>query len=406
MPRHKKDIKPRLLLINHYASIPRWPGPTRNFDFAAALVKEGWQVTLMSCRFNHYLRGYLPKPPAEECGVRLKWVWSTPYQGNSLLRELNILTFSKLSFWRGLWQPVDVIVTVTPPLESAFAAWLLARVKRVPFVLDVEDLWPDSLITMGFKNKLVVGWLRFLERFLYRHADHFLAVADKMGEYLGEQGVPEAKIDIIPLGANLPEPKRNRAEVRRQYGWQDDQVVAVYVGAHGPANALETLIQAAGQLQKDPKIRIALFGDGSDKPRLKKLLNEAELSNIKLEDPVAPETVPEILNAADIGIASLKNTPTFQTVRPNKLYEYMAVGLPIACCIDGEARELISQIGSGIPIVPEDSDALAAALRKLADDDALRRKMGDNGRRFVIAEGDRVKLAQRMGVVLQKVIGD
>ncbi|HBF38734.1 MAG TPA: hypothetical protein DDW50_15625 [Firmicutes bacterium] len=400
--------KPHFILINHYASIPRWPGPTRNFDFAASLVKLGWTVNLMSCRFNHYLRGYLPSPPSEEAGVKLKWVWSTPYQGNSLLRELNILLFSFCSFWRGLFLPAQAVVTVTPPLESAFSGWLLARVKRIPFILDVEDLWPDSIIAMGFRNRWVIGWLRFLEHFLYRHGDHFLTVSVQMQEYLQKQGVPDAKISMIPLGANLP-PEFSpikRAEIRKRYGWPEHQVVAVYVGAHGPANALETLIRAAQKMPKQSPVQIALFGDGSDKPRLLRILSECPLGNIKMEDPVPPEMVPQILQAADIGIASLKDTDTFKTVRPNKLYEYMAVGLPVICCISGEAGRLITEVGSGVQVTPEDDAGLAQALQQFCQDDEYRKELGRKGYHYVRTFGDRAQLAAQMGDILIKVIAE
>ena len=284
--------------------------------------------------------------------------------------------------------------------------WVLARLKRVPFVLDVEDLWPDSLISMGFQNKLVIGWLRFLERFLYRHADHILVVADKMGQYLLEQGVPESKISLIPLGANLPVPSMDRATVRAKYGWRDGQVIAAYVGAHGPANALETLIRAAECLPKATPVKIVLFGDGSDKPRLTKILAEKGLTNISLEAPVPPGDVPAILNAVDIGIASLKDTPTFKTVRPNKIYEYMAAGLPIICCIDGEARQVVESVDAGVFVTPEDHRGLAVQLERLAADGELRQRLAENGHRFCVAEGDRRKLAAKMGTVLTKVIGE
>lgn len=395
-----------LLLINHYASIPVYPGPTRNYDLAAALVSQGWKVTLFSCKFNHYLRAYLKDLCSELNGVQLRWLWSTPYQGNSLARELNIICFSWLSFWQGLFTPARVVIAVTPPLESAFMGWLLARVKRVPFVLDLEDLWPDSIISMGFKNRLVIGWLRFLEHFLYRHADHLLVVAAEMGEYLLKQGVAPEKISLIPLGANLPDNLLQREQVRAAYGWQDDEVVAVYVGAHGPANALETLIQTALELANIPKLRLVLFGDGSDKPRLKELLANLNLQNIQLEAPVAPEAVPSILQAAEIGIASLKKVETFKTVRPNKLYEYMAVGLPIVCAIEGEAARFVTEINSGLAVTPEDPVALAAALKELAAAPELRETLGENGREYVQREGDRVKLAAELGRVLERVMGE
>jgi glycosyltransferase involved in cell wall biosynthesis len=408
MNQTKPESKPyRLIFINHYASTPKFPGPTRNFDFTAVLAGLGWRVNLVSCRFNHYLRRYLPGPPKEELGVRLRWIWSTPYHGNTLQRELNILVFSKLSFWANLFTPADIVVTVTPPLESAFCGWLLAKVKRVPFVLDLEDLWPDSIITMGFQNKPVIAWLRFLERFLYRHSDHIMAVAGEMKEYLLKQGVPEAKINLIPLGANISELTGDREALRAKWGFGKDEIIAVYVGAHGPANALETLLRAAAEMQGNSRIRIVLFGDGSDKPRLQKLYSEWNLrENITLAGPVPPEQVPEILQAADIGIASLKNTETFKTVRPNKIYEYMAAGLPVICCIDGEARRIVAEAGAGIPVTPEDHKGLSQALLTLAADAGQRRRLSENGLKYVKQTGDRVELAGLMDQVLKKVIHD
>lgn len=399
--------KLHLIFINHYASIPQFPGPTRNFDFAAVLAELGWGVNLVSCRFNHYLRHYLPKPPRSGRGVKLCWLWSTPYHGNTLQREFNILIFSKLSFWANLFTPADIVITVTPPLESAFFGWLLAKVKRVPFVLDLEDLWPDSIITMGFTNRPVIAWLRFLERFLYRHADHILAVAGEMQDYLRRQGVPAARIDLIPLGANIPVLAGDREALRAKWGFRQDEIIAVYVGAHGPANALDTLLKAAAELKENPRIKIVLFGDGSDKPRLRQLAADWSLGeNLRLADPVPPELVPEILQAADLGIASLKNTATFKTVRPNKIYEYMAVGLPIICCIDGEARQIVTEAGAGVFVTPEDFRGLAQVLQTLAGDAGLRHRFGENGLKYVKQAGDRVQLAAQMSHVLKKVIND
>ncbi|HEX7712755.1 MAG TPA: glycosyltransferase family 4 protein [Bacillota bacterium] len=400
----KKRTEKCLILISNFATTPQYPGPTRNFDFACVLAERGWKVKLLNCRFNHYLRRYLHKPPKWQNGVRMAWIWSTPYRGNSIERELNVVVFSALSFWRGLFSRGDIVVTVTPPLETALCGWLLARMKRIPFILDLEDLWPDSIIAMGFRNQAVIKMMRFFEHFLYRHADHIQVVAAEMREYLLKQNVPEAKIDLIPLGANLPRCNRDRATIRAQYGWTDQEIVAVYMGAHGPANSLETLIRAAAKLD-DSTIRIVLFGDGSDKPRLREIASELGIgSHLVLADPVPPEVVPDILQAADIGIASLKNTDTFKTVRPNKLYEYMAASLPIVCCIDGEARRFVTGLDSGIYVPPEDSGELATGLRRLAANPELRRRLGRNGREFVTREGDRRVLAVLMDQVLKKVI--
>ena len=288
--------------------------------------------------------------------------------------------------------------SVSPPLESALSGWLLARMKRVPFVLEVEDLWPDSIIALGFTNRPFIRWLRFLEAFLYRHSDYILTVAAKMQDYLLQQGVPAAKLTMIPLGANQPEnySLTERNKVRISYGWANDVTVAVYMGAHGPANALVTLIRAAEVLATNPLIKIVLFGDGSDKPRLQQLVQELHLPNISLEDPVAPELVPAILNAADLGIASLKATEIFKTVRPNKLYEYMAVGLPIICCIDGEAARLVTEVETGVSVKPEDHQGLAVAISTLAGDAPYRQILGDNGRNYMKKSGDRAKLAVQM----------
>lgn len=345
---------------------------------------------------RRYVRG-----PHQLRGVRLEWAFGTPYQSNSWARELNIVTFAGSALLKGLLTPADVVIVTIPTLESGVSAFLLSRIKRVPLILNIEDLWPDSLVAMGFRNKIIINILRKIERFLYRRAAQIFVIAEDMRGHIAQNGGNPKTISLLPLGANIAEPNVSREQIRVRYGWKPSEVVCGYVGSHGPANSLDTVIKAAATIRSE-QVRFVLFGDGSDKARLREQSEQLALNNVQFMDAISPAEVPSLLRGLDVGLATLKNTELFKAARPTKLFEYMEAGLPIVCAIDGEARHLIEEIGSGIFAEPEDYRSVAQAVSELAENRERRVAMGSLGQRYIREFAGRDKLAAQLQSHLSK----
>jgi lipopolysaccharide/colanic/teichoic acid biosynthesis glycosyltransferase len=296
----------------------------------------------------------------------------------------------------------DVVIATSPPLVVAFPGWLAARLRarRKPLIFEVRDLWPESAVTTGVlsQNSLLTRVLYAVERWIVSAADCVNVLTPAFREDILRRGLaaPE-KISFVPNGADLDlfAPDQRETDVREKFGW-GDRFVVLYSGAHGKANALHQLVDAASCLQDRPDILIASVGDGPERARLEQDAARRELSNIRFYGAVPKDRMPEIINACDVGAAVLQNNPTFRSVYPNKVFDYMACGKPTLLAIDGVARNLVcDEARAGIYTSPEDGKGLADAIRTLADDPVGRAEMGRRGREWVVANASRRCLAMK-----------
>lgn len=317
-------------------------------------------------------------------------------------------SFAAVFFLAGLFKKKpDVLVASSPHLFTAFAGWMLSKIKGCPFVLEVRDLWPDSLIKMGgLNNKAVVRMLTWMELFLYRHADKIIVLTEHQRKFIRDKGIDENKIELIPngivVGSWQPDPSK-RAEFRRKMGVPEDEFVAIYTGAHGPANALEYVVKAGRHLK--PGISIVLIGDGPEKEKLLKIKQEEGLDNIHLLDPVPKSQIFDYTYAADCGIISLADNEVFRGARPNKLFDYTFIGLPIVSTVDGEVREIVEKNEVGVFAGAEDPEGLARAIdqmRQLTPEQ--KERIRKNGQDYIDREGDRKKLAHRFYEILETLV--
>jgi glycosyltransferase involved in cell wall biosynthesis len=377
----------KLWMINQYAISPDMPGGSRHFELAYLLKQSGWYTTIFATPFSHKTASFLrnvsllrPYLSEDEQGVRFRWLYSLPYVGNGWRRYVNMLTFSLglIPSKTGEGKP-DVVLGSSPHLLAAFGGWLLAKWFKVPFVLEIRDLWPDTLIQMGLTNKTLIMALEWIERFLYQRASLIIYLTEGIGDGIASKGIEKDKLLFLPNAALRPAPldHESREQVRRRLGWGDD-VVAIYAGAHGPANALEKVVAAAGDLPADAGLRIVFLGDGPSKPHLRE---QAEgMSHVTFLDPVSKAEVSSILRAADVGILSLQQNEVFEGARPNKLFDYLANGLPVVSTIGGEVCRVLSEAEAGFYVPPQ---SLATALWELVLDPERRARMGLNGLDYV-----------------------
>lgn len=386
----------RLLALNHFANPYDAPGGTRLLELTERL--PGWQTTIVAADRNLFTQGRQP-PPTDS----FRTVWTPPYGGNDLTRVLNWVVFAIGAFLTGLRLPrPDVVYASSPHLLTGLAGWGLARLRRVPFVLEIRDLWPQILVDMGRirDGSLIHRLVRGLELFLYRRADAIVVLALGVAQAIADDGIPVERIHFIPNAADPEdfEPSAPRQELRRRYGF--DGVTIIYAGAHGPANGLDFVLDAAADVARDlPEVRFVLVGDGLSKPALMARAALRRLNNVVFLEPVPKQEIPDLLAATDAGLHVLADLPLFlYGVSPNKLFDYMASGLPVLTNTAGEVGEIVKSNDAGIVVEPAQ---LASGVRQLVAAGAQQRRIwGENGRRYTANERNRSLMAARLEELL------
>ncbi len=400
-----------ILLIHQVFVRPQDPGGTRHYEFAQQLVRRGHRVTVLAGT-----RSYLTGEPlgAErrqtlEPGLEVVRSWVLGGAGSGALgRLLAFGSFVVTAFLDGLRIPaVSLIWGTSPPLSQGLTAWALARLKRIPWLLEVRDLWPAFAVQVGvLRNRTLIGLARGLERFLYRRADRIVLNSPGFISHLVDAGAEPSKLAFVPNGVDtqLFDPGAQGGELRRLAGLEG-KFIALYAGAHGMANDLGQLLAAADLLRDDPRFAFVLVGDGREKVALQSKGRAMGLTNVTFLPAIEKAGVPGLLADADCGLVVLKPIPLFTTTYPNKMFDYMAAGKPVVLAIDGVARRLVEEADAGVCIPPGDPAALAAALQRLANDPGLARELGRRGRAYVETHYDRAQLALQMEGIMLGLVG-
>ncbi len=403
----------RALLIHQVYMSSGEAGGTRHAEFGRHLAASGDALVVVASQVS-----YLTGLPVDKDrggvfyreavgGVEVLRCYTPAIHNRGVLpRLLAFLVFSVTSFWAGLRSgPVDLVMGTTPPIFQALSAWAVAAVRRKPFLLEVRDLWPEFMIDMGvLRNPLLIALARAVERFLYRRADRLLVNSPAYREYLMTKGIPEARISLVSNGTDVAmfDPSAAGGAFRQRYGLAGKFLV-VYAGAHGKANDLPTALDAADRLRDRPEVHFAFVGDGMDRVKLEAEAAARGLTNVTFTGPLPKSQMPEVLAAADACLAILMNIKMFRTTYPNKVFDYMAAGRPTLLAIDGVIREVIEAAGGGVYVPPGDADALAAAVRALADDPGACRRMGRAARDHVARHFDRGAQAEEFRRLLRSM---
>lgn len=409
----------KILVVHQYYLAPGQPGGSRFNEFARLWSDAGHEVTVITSAVS-YASGTAPPEyrgrwiTHERDGavkVLRCWVPETYQKGHSG-RALGYLGFvASASTAAFTVDRPDVVIATSPPLTAAFPGWLAARLpwRRVPWVFEIRDLWPESMVTSGLlpEKGLSTEALYLVERWACAWSSKINVLTPAFREDLLKRGLaPDAKIVFVPNGADVemfkPGPRDNA--VRREWGW-GDRFVAMYAGAHGKVNALDQLIGAAELLTDRKDILVACVGEGSERQRLTQEAERRGLTNIAFHGPVPKDRMPDVINACDAGVAVLHNNRMLRTVYPNKVFDYMACERPTVLGIDGVARKLVcDDAGAGVFAEPENPREIADAIVRLAGDPDGCRAMGQSGRAWVLANATRESLAKRYLDILQDLV--
>jgi glycosyltransferase involved in cell wall biosynthesis len=299
---------------------------------------------------------------------------------------------------------VDLVWGTSPPIFQGLTAWMLARLKRKPFLFEVRDLWPYFAVAVGvLRQPLLIRLSQWLERFLYRRADIVVVNSPGYLDHVRSRGA--GIIELVPNGVDVSmfDPALDGKEFRNVLGIEDKYVV-LYAGAHGMSNDLQVVLEAANNLREREDILFVFVGDGKEKKSLMAWSETQGLENTRFLPPVPKKEMPFVLAAADACIAILKPLEAYKTTFPNKVFDYMAAGRPVILAIDGVIREVVEGSGAGEFVVPGDSDALAAAVLRFADDPQAGKQMGIAGRKHAVEHFGRTFLAGRMAHVMEELV--
>lgn len=328
----------------------------------------------------------------------------------TIKRSISYVSFMLSAIWysRRIARPADIVVASSPQLFSAVAGYVISRMRRVPFVLEIRDLWPDSIVAVGaMRRNWLIRMFEALERFLYRKASHVIVVTDSFKRILTERGVEPSKITVLKNGADWesfsdPLDQAMLSEIRERYDL-NGKFIAAYIGTIGMAHGAQILLEAAERCA-DPSIVFIIMGAGSSRDSIVARHNELGLKNVRLIEKHPKKMVRYFLEVADVCVVHLRDVSLFQTVLPSKIFEAMATRTPIALGIRGEAQEIIEESGAGIPFVPEDANSLLETVLQLRGDATLYEQMATSGYNYVRSHHDRKKIARTYWTLLQEVV--
>jgi glycosyltransferase involved in cell wall biosynthesis len=405
----------KILYISQYFPPEMGAPAARAAELAKYWVQAGHEVTVLTGFPNHptgklhpdYKKAFRRLIRRENCdGVRVVRTWLLPLPNRKAHeRMLNYGSFCVSASAAGSFvERPDVVIATSPQLLVGLAGWWVADWKRVPFVFEVRDLWPESLVAVGMGGEgSALHWmLEKIAAFLYRKSSHIVVVTPAFKRQLIENWrVPAEKISIIENGVETDMFRQVPAnELRRQLGGQG-KLLFCYSGTMGMAHGLETLLDAAADLsQSDPHILFVLVGEGAEKERIKALAASRKLDNVRFVDQQPREKIPEYISASDGCLVLLRRTELFKTVIPTKMLEFMACARPVILAVDGQSREIVENAKAGIFVEPENAAALAAAVRKLAADRGLRESLGRNGREHILQHYARQRTAEEYAQLL------
>ncbi|MDX6643633.1 MAG: hypothetical protein QOD76_1595, partial [Solirubrobacteraceae bacterium] len=399
---------PRILFLTHYFHPEVGASQTRILECARLLQRRGYDVTVAT-GFPNYPDGVIPE------AYRGRWLQTESLDGFRVLRSrvypaanrgfgrrlVNHASFavsSTLTSWRA--GHADVVIAETPPLFTAAAAVWVARLRHARLLLNVADLWPESAVQLGaLKNRYAIRGAQAIERFAYRHADLITAPTPGVRRAIEAHESFGGRVKLLP----------NAVDIDR---FDPDAVGAVgpkqviYCGTVGLAQGVRTLLEAARELELDQaELEFLIVGDGAERVELEALAATWGLRNVRFTGRVKHEQVPSMIEMAAVAVMLLRDVPLFHDALPTKLLEYMAAGRPVVAAAAGQVAELVSSAEAGIVCPPEDAVAVAAAVRRLAANDAEGRRMGANGRRYVEDHLSRDVMVDQLDRELERMLG-
>lgn len=402
----------KVVVVYQYYQGHGAPGHSLVYELTQFLAERGHDVTVVSGETG-YMQRNMPTLPWYRRIVRRErdgkvnvvrtYTYSELHR-SYLGRLLSFISFS-LSCPLGLLTvgKPDVVLASSPPIFPMFSAWLICKLRRIPFVMEVRDLWPASAVQMGIlKNRQLIGIMAWMERVLYNQSVKIVALTEGIRDDICSRGWPKDKVELVTCGVDFDKlyPDMPGAEfIRDKYGWKDKKVV-LYFGALGEANNLPVTLRTAKRLRSRQDIVFVLIGDGMKRAETEKQVEALGLNNVLVLPPVPKDDARLYINAADLCLVTLRDIPLFDGAIPTKLIDYMACGKAVLCGIRGEAERIVDDAGAGVMFEPDNDEQLSELVAELLQDPARVERMGAGGLAYVQSRFDAAKMREQMESVL------
>ncbi len=398
-------------ILNHYAVLPSETGSTRHFEIATRLAEKNWTCVVLAASFSHWERkqrisGYRCFADITQGKVSFRFIWTPSYSNNGISRVINMLSYFVCILLpcatKRLPKPDVIIGSSVHPL-AALAAQILARRYGVPFVFEVRDLWPQTLIAMKHLDGhgLTAKLMYFLERWLYKHACKIIVLLPYAFSYITQYGISRNKIEWIPNGVDISSNPRKCKH--------PNILTFMYIGAHGEANGLDVILDAIKSI-KGKEFSVSLtyrfIGEGEAKERLIARARKNGLDNVIFEKGVPKNRVAELLAEADVLILAVRDLPELYQygISMNKIFDYMAAEKPIVAALSA-ANDPIRDANAGITVAADRPAELGDAIARLAMMPADERKiLGKNGRDYVAKYHDYAVLSEKYNTLLSELL--
>ncbi len=399
-----------ILLIHQYFLEEDDPGGSRWNEFSRIWTDQGHSVTVLGGMMHYngkekrpeYKGKYYVQKQQGAVAV-LRCHVSEAYNKSFIGRLWGYFSFMFSALYAGLFKvkgKYDVVIVTSPPLFVGITGYLISLFKRIPFVFEVRDLWPESAIDTGvLTNKLIIKLAYWVEGFIYKKATLINVLTPAFYNALRDKkSIPEKKLVQISNAADFSLSEKllqdfNRDAFRKEHDL-DGRFVITYVGAHGVANHLEQLLDA-GQALADTNVLFLLIGQGMEKERIMRLAAERKVTNVRFLDSVPKAEVFRYILASEMGASVLKRVDTFKTVYSNKTFDYMSCKKPILMAIDGVSRELVEAAGAGVYVEPENTSEYNRIIRLYLNDPARLQREGESGYLYAKGNFDREVLANK-----------
>lgn len=409
----------RILLLHQYFLEEDDPGGSRWNEITKTWTAEGHEVTVIAGMVHYigsekraeYKGKYFVRKKQGEVTVHRTHV-SESYNKGFLGRLWGYFSFMFSSLWAGIFKvegKFDAVVVTSPPLFVGGSGFLISRLKKIPMIFEIRDLWPESAIDTGvLTNKLIIKFAYWFEAFIYRKAELINVLTPAFYKTLHvKKGVDKSKMIMIPNAADFSLSEEimsnfDRESFRREHDLENYFVIT-YVGAHGVANHLEQILEAGKKLE-DTNVLFLLIGQGMEKDRLKEKAKQMNVMNVRFLDAVPKSEVFKYILASEMGASVLKKVDTFKTVYSNKSFDYFSCKKPILMAIDGVSRELVEEARAGTYVEPENAEEYNRVIREYLNDEIRLRIEGENGYQYAKNNFDRDFLAKEYLKSIQQVI--